>query len=497
MARLESCYKRGMDAKNRKRQDPLEAARAEFKRCWGYADFRPPQAEVIGSLLAQQDALIVLPTGAGKSLCFQLPAILQQGLTLVISPLIALMENQVAELRQRQLPAATLHGQLSRMEKQRLLSAIERQHLRLLYLSPETLLSRDVWEKLCLPEVKINGLVLDEAHCLVQWGDTFRPSYRRLGAVRPALLSHKPAGTKLAIAAFTATADPDTQQVIHTVLQLKQPQVFRYSPYRPNLDLQMQTVWSAAQRRWQVLRLIEARPGTGLVYARTRRDCEQLATWLSEQGHATIAYHGGLSAIERRQLESQWLKGKQRFIVCTSAFGLGINKPDCRWICHFQVPLTLTEYIQEIGRAGRDGQPAIALTLVSEATGWLEPSDRNQRRFFIQQVKSQQQSAQKLIPQLPQQADIRALSQPGVEIALALLHETGQLTWQDPFRYLIHPDRNRPAIAGPDQPEQMVQYLKTVGCRWQFLLSAFGFTAESRNLRCQHCDNCRRSIRFW
>jgi ATP-dependent DNA helicase RecQ len=481
-----------MDAKNRETQDPLEAARAEFKRCWGYTDFRSPQAEVIRSLLAQRDALIVLPTGAGKSLCFQLPAILQQGLTLVISPLIALMENQVAELRQKQLPAAALHGQLSRFQRQRLLNAIEGQHLRLLYLSPETLLSRDVWERLCLPQVRINGLVLDEAHCLVQWGDTFRPSYRRLGAVRPALLRRKPAGTKMAIAAFTATADPETQRVIKTVLDLKQPQVFRYSPYRPNLDLQIQTVWSAAQRRWQVWRLIQAQPGTGLVYARTRRDCEQLATWLTEQGEATIAYHGGLSAAERRHLERQWLTGQQRFVVSTSAFGLGINKPDCRWVCHFQVPLSLTEYIQEIGRAGRDGQPAIALTLISEPTGWLEPSDRNQRRFFAQQVKSQQQSAQKLMPQLPQQADIRTLRQPEAAIALALLHQAGQLTWQDPFHYVISSGGNRPAIA--DQSAQMVQYLKTAGCRWQFLLSAFGFAAESKNFRCRHCDNCRKSF---
>ncbi|MBW4553403.1 MAG: RecQ family ATP-dependent DNA helicase [Aphanocapsa sp. GSE-SYN-MK-11-07L] len=471
--------------------DPLETAQAEFQRYWGYTDFRPPQAEVIRSLLTRQDALIVLPTGAGKSLCFQLPAILQQGLTLVISPLIALMEDQVTDLRQRQLPAASLHGQLSRFEKQRLLGAIERQQLRLLYLSPETLLSRAVWEQLCLPQVQINGLVVDEAHCLVEWGSTFRPSYRRLGTVRSALLGYKPAGAQIAIAAFTATADPATQGTIQTVLGLQQPKLFRYSPYRANLALQIQTVWSAAQRRWQVLRLIEAQSGSGLVYARTRQDCQQLATWLTEQGHPTVAYHGGLSAAERRQLESQWLAGQQRFVVCTSAFGLGINKPNCRWICHFQAPLSLTEYIQEIGRAGRDGQPAIAVTLVSEPTGWLEPSDRDQRRFFAQQLKSQQQAAQKLIPQLPQQGDARSLNQPESAIALALLHQAGQLTWQDPFHYVIHSGWNQQAIVGAKKPEQMLPYLKTTGCRWGFLLRAFGFGTESRNLRCQHCDNCR------
>jgi ATP-dependent DNA helicase RecQ len=211
--------------------------RAAFKKIWGYDDFRPPQAEIIRSLLEKRDALIVLPTGGGKSICFQLPALLQTGLTLVVSPLVALMENQVQELRQLRLPAALLHSELPAFERKKTLQALERQQLRLLYLSPETLLSAPVWERLCHPLLKINGLILDEAHCLVQWGDTFRPAYRRLGAVRPALLKCKPAGTKISIAAFTATADPSAQQIIRNVLQLRQPKVFLISPFRQNLNL--------------------------------------------------------------------------------------------------------------------------------------------------------------------------------------------------------------------------------------------------------------------
>lgn len=162
-----------------------------LKKIWGYPDFRPPQAEIIRSLLAQRDILIIMPTGGGKSICFQLPALLQPGLTLVVSPLVALMENQVKELRDRRLPAALLHSELPTYQRKQILQQLERQQLKLLYLSPETLLSAPVWERLCQPQVKINSLILDEAHCLVQWGDTFRPAYRRLGAVRPALLQSK------------------------------------------------------------------------------------------------------------------------------------------------------------------------------------------------------------------------------------------------------------------------------------------------------------------
>ena len=163
--------------------------RAAFQKIWGYDDFRQPQGEIVRCLLEKRDALIVMPTGGGKSICFQLPALLQTGLTLVVSPLVALMENQVQELRQLRLPAALLHSELPAWERKKTLQALERQQLRLLYLSPETLLSPPVWERLCQPQLKINGLILDEAHCLVQWGDTFRPAYRRLGTIRPTLLT--------------------------------------------------------------------------------------------------------------------------------------------------------------------------------------------------------------------------------------------------------------------------------------------------------------------
>jgi ATP-dependent DNA helicase RecQ len=472
-----------------------DEVRATFKKIWGYEDFRQPQGEIIRSILAYKDALIIMPTGGGKSICFQLPALLQTGVTLVISPLVALMENQVEELRQRQLKAALLHSELSTFQRRATLQALERQQLRLLYLSPETLLSPPVWERLCQPELKINGLILDEAHCLVQWGDTFRPAYRRLGAVRPALLKSKPPGTKITLAAFTATADPTAQKTITTVLQLQQPEIFRLNPYRANLNPTVQIAWTPRGRKQKLLKYIAQRPGqAGLIYVRTRRDSEELAEWLGEMGYKTASYHAGLGSQERREVESQWLGGEIPFVVCTCAFGMGINKPDVRWVLHFHAPHLLSEYVQEIGRAGRDGKPAEALTLVSEPTGFLDDTDKQRQRFFTDQMRSQQQKAQQLIKKLPAKSDVNTIIKqfPDGAIALSLLHSNGQLQWLDPFHYTISQKSDSNNTTSLSGGEEMQKYLTTKQCRWQFLLNAFGFSQEASNFRCGHCDNCRK-----
>jgi ATP-dependent DNA helicase RecQ len=466
-----------------------------FQKIWGYREFRSPQGEIVQTLLAKQDALIVMPTGGGKSVCFQLPALMSTGLTIVISPLVALMENQVQELRERQLPAALLHSELPTPQRKQTLRAIEQQKLRLLYLSPETLFSLAVWQQLSRPELLVNGLILDEAHCLVQWGSTFRPAYRRLGTVRAALLSTKPAGAKMAIAAFTATADPQAQQTIQQVLQLQTPQVFLQSPYRANLDLAVQIAWTPRHRRQQLLRFIQAHPRqTGLVYVRTRRDGEELAVWLGQRGFQTAAYHAGLTPKERRQLEAAWLTGHLQFVVCTSAFGMGINKPDVRWVIHFHAPLLLSEYVQEVGRAGRDGQRSQALTLISEPTGWLDSDDRQRQQFFQAQSQKQQQIAQKLIRQLPAQGNVMAVTRDIKDSAIALswLHSTGQLEWQDPFHYQIDRSAKPQAVSQIQAAQQMTRYLHSRTCRWVGLLKAFGFTqdAEAMKKGCGHCDRC-------
>ena len=481
------------DAQSNDAQGELARLRKAFQDIWGYSDFRSPQGEIALAILNKQDIIVVMPTGYGKSVCFQLPALIQSGVTLVVSPLVALMENQVQELTQKQLSAAALHSELSKRDRSHILQRLTQHHLRLLYLSPETLLSKQVWEILTQPLVKINALVLDEAHCLTQWGNSFRPTYRRLGAVRSALLATKPKGTQIAIAAFTATANPATQKALHTVLQLQKPKVLRLSPYRSNLSLAVQIIWTPHGRRQALLKFIQHQgKQSGLVYARTRRGADALAKWLAAKGHLVKAYHGGLSATRRRQIESEWIEGDCQFVVCTSAFGMGINKPDCRFVVHYEVPSFISEYVQEVGRGGRDGQPAVALSLVSEPTGLLAPEDKQRWKFFEQKAQQLQRSTRQLARQIPHAGNIDSVRSQfkDCDQALSLLHQAGQLQWKDPFNYQLqtsHPKQIEPASSAA---AVMRRYLFTKRCRWQVLLEEFGFIRESRSMQCGRCDRC-------
>lgn len=457
-----------------------------LKQYWGYEQFRPLQREIVTAQLKGQDVLALLPTGAGKSVCFQLPALLSTGLTLAISPLVALMENQVQTL-QRPL-AAALHSELSPGQRQQVLKQLESRRLKLLYVSPESLFSTSIWNM--LQRSPINQLVIDEAHCISQWGSSFRPAYRRLGVIRTALKDQHP---DLAIAAFTATATPQMQADIAQVLQLRQPQIFRSSPYRRNLHLKIERAFTPAGRRRKLLQFLQQQgPTSGLIYTRSRRESEELAIWLQQQGWVTEAYHAGLLPGERRDLEQRWLTGTLPFVICTSAFGMGVDKPDCRWVAHFHPPLTLAEYVQEVGRAGRDQIPAIALLLASERTGWLDPSDRRRNQGFLKQLRTQQLQALSLRLLLPEQGEIAAVRRkfPQADLALAMMHSIGLVQWEDPFHYRL--DKK---IVLPKQvfsPEVGLDpYLSTSGCRWQFILRAFGFEREAKDLRCGHCDRCK------
>lgn len=481
-----------MDNENKKLKQIL-------KQHWGYDEFRHPQEEIIKTILTGKDCLIVMPTGGGKSLCFQLPALCQKGLTLVISPLLALMENQVQELRQKKLPVGILHSEINKKTRKETLFALQSQRLKLLYLSPETLLSPPLWQIIISPTLNINTLIVDEAHCLSQWGESFRPSYRRLGTIRPSLLHYKPSGTKISIGCFTATADTATQNTIIESLQLSHPQKFLLSPYRDNLHLKVKTIWTPKGRKQELIKYIESKNRqSGLIYVRTRKEACELAKMLNESNYSTQAYHGGLHSSIRRQIEKDWLTEKHNFVVCTSAFGMGINKSNLRWILHYQPPLLLSEYIQEIGRGGRDGKATEAVTLMSEASGWLNPQDKQRRQYFWQQQLKLYQEAERFLQKIPPQGNLEELRQkvnhPNYQIYLSILNSSGQLQWLDPYHYQITLTKPHESIQILiNQQKQLSQqtenYLTTKTCRWHFLLFAFGFSPNP-HFRCRKCDNC-------
>ncbi len=463
-----------------------------LQKYWGYDAFRSNQAEIIQTLIEQRDALIVMPTGGGKSLCFQIPALLQPGLTIVVSPLVALMEDQVQALRSRGIAAAAVHYQMFKVDRRKALAELTTGNLQLLYVSPEMLLSPPIWERLNQPELVISSLIVDEAHCLSQWGDSFRPSYFRLGAVRSALLQTKPPGIKINLAAFTATADPDVQQVICQGLQLQDPQIFQTSPYRSNLRLSVKFVFTQYQREQQLKQFIQSQNHTsGIVYVRTRNESERLATWLGNTGFITAAYHAGLTTADRRTIEQQWLTDKLQFVICTNAFGMGVDKAAVRWIAHFHAPLELSEYLQEIGRSGRDGAMAQILLLASEPTGWLDGGDRQRWQYFAQQQQTLQARAFSLVKDLPLRGNVDELRRehPSIGLALALLQTQEKLVWHDPFEFAILGQMTK-TVTCRSMPD-MRDYLKAKGCRWRFLLAAFG-VEQSEDWACGQCDRCSR-----
>ncbi len=466
-----------------------------LKYYWGYDSFRSPQDDVVRSLIRKRDALIVLPTGHGKSVCFQLPALLNRGVTLVICPLTALMEDQVKELEEKGLSAAALHSELRTSTQQYILRRLEDNRLRLLYLSPETLLGPKIWPRLQDPNLLINGLMIDEAHTLVHWGESFRPDFRRLGTVREAL------GKRFPVAAFTATADPYTEAVLGRVLNLQDPSITRVNPLRSNLHLSIQTSWTVDGRRRTIANYIQHNQGSsGLVYVRTRKDALQLSEWFQQQGLRAKPYHGGLAPDQRRVLEAQWKAGSQPFLVCTNAFGMGINKRDVRWVAHYQPPMSVIDYVQEVGRGGRDGQVSTALMMVSS---WLDSMDDQQQQFFLNQKQKQQEEAVQLLGKLPESGSVKSVvmshGKPA-KLALSLLHQSGCLTWTDPFHFLLTQRPKRLPSLIPDDVEPlygdplwaMEQLIHTRECRWQRLLVGFGYPPGDP---CGVCDNCRRSRR--
>jgi ATP-dependent DNA helicase RecQ len=331
----------------------LAAALAALRTTFGFADFREGQADIIAALLAGRDVLAVMPTGSGKSLCYQLPALLGGGLTVVVSPLIALMRNQVAQLRGFGIAAASLNSANSGAETQETLDAIRQGTLRLLYVAPERLAKTDTVAMLRRAGVRL--LAVDEAHCISQWGHDFRPEYLMLGDLQEAL-----GGAQ--VIALTATADAATRADILAKLFRRTPDVFVHGFDRPNIRLAIE-VKSTAPRKQLAAFLDRHRGESGIVYCSSRKRTEETAAALRQSGFNALAYHAGMEAAARSRHQDAFLQDDAVVMAATVAFGMGIDKPDVRFVCHADLPSNIESYYQEIGRAGRDGLPADTLML--------------------------------------------------------------------------------------------------------------------------------------
>ncbi|MEH6726177.1 MAG: DNA helicase RecQ [Hyphomicrobiales bacterium] len=328
----------------------MQQARNLLKTVFGHDDFRPGQEEIVASVLAGDDVLAIMPTGGGKSLCYQLPALCGDGVTLVVSPLVALMNDQVAQLRQNGVEAGALTSNNTPEENERVFSALDDGTLKLLYMAPERIATSPG----LLNRLKINLLAVDEAHCVSQWGHDFRPDYLEIGRLRDAL-----GGVQ--IAAFTATADEETRSEIIAKLFSAEPRQFLRGFDRPNLFLAFEPKNNPKR---QISDFVAARPDqAGIIYCSSRRKTEDLAEHLRGKGVNALAYHAGLDAQQRQTNQTRFSQEDGVVMTATIAFGMGVDKPDVRFVVHADLPKTMESYYQEIGRAGRDGLPADTLCL--------------------------------------------------------------------------------------------------------------------------------------
>ncbi len=346
----------------------MEDLHAILKRYWGFDDFRPLQEDIVRSVVNGRDTVALLPTGGGKSLCYQVPGIAQNGVCIVVSPLIALMKDQVEGLREKGVPAKALSSGMKWTEIDRTLEEAVQEKLRFLYVSPERTITELFRER--FKRMRVNLIAVDEAHCISQWGYDFRPSYLRIAEIRP----YQPSAPVLAL---TATATPKVVEDIQEKLGGEGSEVFRKSFERKNLAY---VVRHTEDKDGTLLKVLKNVRGTSVVYARSRKRTERIANFLKKRGISAASYHAGYGKDQRDKLQRSWLQDRVRVMVATNAFGMGIDKPDVRSVVHMDLPDSPEAYFQEAGRAGRDGQKSYGVLLFHK-NDEREMEERNKRDF--------------------------------------------------------------------------------------------------------------------
>lgn len=359
-----------------------------LKTYFGYDSFRPLQEEIIKHVLAQKDSLILMPTGGGKSICYQLPAMLMEGTAIVVSPLISLMKDQVDALLANGIPAGALNSTNNEVENANIRRECLMGKIKLLYVSPERLLAELDY---LLQDIQISMFAVDEAHCISQWGHDFRPEYTQMGALRKKF-------PKTPIIALTATADKITRNDILQQLSLKDPRVFISSFDRPNLSLTVKRGYQKKEKSKTILNFIDERPNQcGIIYCMSRSKTETMAKMLNENGIKAAIYHAGLSSKEREKSQNDFIHDKVQVVCATIAFGMGIDKSNVRWVIHSNLPKSIESYYQEIGRAGRDGMNSDTLLFYSLSDLIMLSKfahESNQQEINLEKLNRMQQYAE-------------------------------------------------------------------------------------------------------
>jgi ATP-dependent DNA helicase RecQ len=402
-------------------QQAIATARSVLKSKFGYDQFRPGQEDAVEAVAAGRDTLVVLPTGGGKSLCFQVPALILPGLTIVVSPLISLMKDQVDALEARGLPAAFINSSLSSSQVSDRLGRATRGELKLLYLAPERFDYGNIAER--LRRIGISLLAVDEAHCISQWGHDFRPSYLRVKDVRAKL------GAPPTIA-LTATATPAVRDDIALQLGLRDPRVIITGFNRTNLTYHVLPARNDAEKDAQLVQALRSHDGLGIVYASTRKSVDRLSAMLERQGIPAAAYHAGLEDRQRRDVQESFMAERLRVIVATNAFGMGIDKPNVRLVVHHSMPGTLEAYYQEAGRAGRDGKHSDVFLIHSFP-------DRFTHEFFIRGSYPERATIEAVYTALVKQSQRGQLPESPSVIASLVGGKTSEREAESAIRILI------------------------------------------------------------
>jgi ATP-dependent DNA helicase RecQ len=475
---------------------------------FGFTEFREPQAEIIAQIMAGADVFVLMPTGGGKSLCYQLPALLLEGVTVVVSPLIALMKDQVDALLTRGIPATFINSTLSLAEQKQRISALKAGEFRLVYIAPERFRSAPFLQ--ALGEVSIALFAVDEAHCVSQWGHDFRPDYYRLGSVLDQLGRPR-------VAAFTATATPEVRQDIIRCLGLTNVKTFVAGFARPNLRFIVTDTASESAKYERLHELVEQQR-TGIVYCATRKRVDQVAEYLERLKTQVIRYHAGIDDAGRDEAQNRFSQAQCAVVVATNAFGMGIDRPDLRFVAHFDIPGSLEAYYQEAGRAGRDGEPAICELLFNYA-------DTRIHEFFIEGNNPGPELITNLYILLSQLADEsgeilapvhdlaarldREKNEMSIHAALTVLDRAGVLERYDipgrrsqATRLLqtgLRPDQlpiDRQFLREKAQRDRaklkaVVDYAFSRECRQRIILKYFDDPDTSRCGACDHCTGAR------